>query len=577
MKITSIIGGVTNVKGAFLVGALLLSSQAWAQVLPVGTHAIEEKYRRDQLLGLVDSTVSFTIRPLSSAVLQRNNIFDPDSVFESNATVYSTADGEGYINLMPVGLQYRYNSSFPYGWNDGSMVPSVGGQAMITGGIFAKYKFLTVQFQPEIVVASNQRYEEFAKMPGFGLEWYRMFGNKIDMPEYFGRGGYANAAWGQSSIRLNFDPVSFGFSTENLWWGPGVRNALLMSNTATGFPHLTVNTIRPVETNIGSFEGQLVGGILRASGYPSSYTEESRHHEFWSIEKPDVNRYFSGLVFNYQPKWVPGLTVGHIRTFVVNRSNMNSNLRDFLPFFSPSVDEATYLNDDAVATTTDDFRIQYGSLFFRWVMPAGQFEVYGEYGKNLKPVNARDLIVQSTHSRGYVLGFRKLLPMNFIKAGDIFQIGAEVTQLAFNTSFFQRRDPVPSWYTHHVVRDGYTNRGQVLGAGIGPGSNLQSVQFSWIRGLKQIGLQVERLMNKEDFLYITYGPNDIRRSWVDLGVSAFGDWDFDKIIVSAGLHYAYAHNYRFAFYQSPENTGFWDFEPQDETNFNLRIGISYRF
>lgn len=550
---------------------------ALGQVLPVGTQVLEEKYRRDQLLGLIDSTVSFTIRPLTANALRRQHIFDPDSSFDAKSLVYTTSDGEGYIQLLPASLQYRNNSAFPYGWNDGSMVPNRGGQTSFSAGIFSKYRFLTIQFQPEFVLANINKYDELAAAPGYGWHWYYTFGNRIDMPEYFGKGSYSRAYWGQSSIRLNFDPVSIGLSTENLWWGPGIRNSLLMSNTAPGFPHFTINTTQPVSTPVGTFESQLVGGILKSSGFPPSYTEESKHHELFYVEKPEVNRYFSGLVLSYQPKWVKGLSLGYIRTFVVNRTDMNNNLRDFLPFFRPTVQEVAYLDaDGGTPRVSEDFRIQYNSLFFRWAMPAGRFEVYGEYGRNIRPRNGRDAIVQATHSRGYVLGFRKLLPFNSIRPGDILQLGAEATQLSFNSSYFLMEDPSPVWYTHHVVRDGYTHRGQVLGAGIGPGSNIQSLQVSWIRGLKQIGVQLERLVNKEDFLYSYYHVNDLRRSWVDFGFSTYADWDFDHLIVSLGIHYQYSHNYRFEFYMPP-GSSFWEFEPQDKTNVNIRMGVTYRF
>ncbi|WP_216072810.1 capsule assembly Wzi family protein, partial [Acinetobacter baumannii] len=68
------------------------------------------------------------------------------------------------------------------------------------------------------------------------------------------KGSYLRVLPGQSSIRLSTGPVSLGISTENLWWGPGCFNALLMSNNAPGFLHLTFNTTRPVKTPIGSFE-----------------------------------------------------------------------------------------------------------------------------------------------------------------------------------------------------------------------------------------------------------------------------------------------------------------------------------
>ncbi|MFC3199222.1 capsule assembly Wzi family protein [Parapedobacter deserti] len=546
------------------------------QVLPVGSQVLEDRYRRDQLLGLVDSTISFTIRPLTAAALQRADVFDPDSSLGNSSIIYTMPDNHGYVQLLPASFLYRNNTEYPYGWNDGNMIPAAGGQSKLSAGIFAKYRFLTVQFQPEVIIASNNRYDELAASPGYGWHWYYTFGNRIDMPEYFGKGPYSRAFMGQSSVRANFDPVSIGLSTENLWWGPGIRNALLMSNTAPGFPHLTINTTKPVSTAIGSFEGQFVVGKLRSSGYPPSYTEESRHHELFYVEKPDVDRSFSGLIASYQPRWIKGLSLGWITTKVVNRPDVNG-LRDFLPFVKPEARDVAYLDaGNGAERTSQDYSIDYNSIFFRWAMPAGMLELYGEYGRSLRPHDGRDRMVQAAHSRGYVLGFRKLLPSNWIKAGDLFQLGAEITQLAFNSSYFLNDSPTPTWYTHHVVRDGYTHRGQVLGAGIGPGSNIQSVQVSWLRGFKQVGLQFERFVQKEDFFYSYGHVNDLRRQWVDLGVRAYADWDFDRLIASAGLQYTHAYNYRFEFYMPPGNT-FWEFDPQDKTNITIQIGLSYRF
>ncbi|WP_163277304.1 capsule assembly Wzi family protein, partial [Enterobacter hormaechei] len=67
---------------------------------------------------------------------------------------------------------------------------------------------------------------------------------------------------GQSSFRLNYKVLSVGISSENLWWGPGIYNSLLMSNNAPGFWHLTFNSRKPLKTPIGDFEWQLIGGKL---------------------------------------------------------------------------------------------------------------------------------------------------------------------------------------------------------------------------------------------------------------------------------------------------------------------------
>src|SRR5690606_22942627 len=173
---------------------LLASYSSFSQVLPVGTPVLEDKYRRDQLLGLVDSSISFVIRPLTAAALGRTNLFDPLGDAQSAPYIYEHPDQGGLaVQLLPARFQYQLNSSHPYGWNDGPLVPSKGMQAFLTGGIFAQYKFITLQLQPELMAASTGFYDGMGNLRGYGLEWYRAVGNKIDMPEYFGRNGYARA------------------------------------------------------------------------------------------------------------------------------------------------------------------------------------------------------------------------------------------------------------------------------------------------------------------------------------------------------------------------------------------------
>jgi len=547
-----------------------------AQTLPVGSTVLEDYYRRQQLLGTVDSSVSFTIRPLAADVLGRANVFDPEGVLGDKSYLYRFPGGEGYVQAMPAGLDFHNNGSFPYGTNDGAMVPTRGAQLRLYGGLVAKYRFLTLQLSPEVIYASNMKYDDTPNTPGYGLEWYKAVGNMIDMPAYFGNSVYLRALLGQSSLKASFGAVSFGFSTENLYWGPGRYNSLLMSNNAQGFPHFTVHTNKPVHTPVGSFEGQLVGGILQASGFPPSITRNSIHNEMYYIDKPDVNRYFSGFMATYQPKWVPGLSLGIARSFVVNTDNMKG-VGDYLPFFKPAVKEATYLDAATGAErTSNEVRDRYGSVYFRWVMPAGHLEIYGEYGRNSKPENGRDWMVQPSYSRGYILGFRKLVPLGF-SPGDFLELGAEATELAMNNTYYTSRSKwlYPTWYIHPVVRDGYTHRGQLLGAGIGPGSNVQTASIGWVRGMKRVNLALERFVHNEDFFYMYV--YDVRKSWVDFGWSLHGEWDFNGFLTYLKVQNMHSYNYRHQFMQPADATDFWDFDPQDRNNFLIRLGFAYRF
>jgi len=541
------------------------------QVLPVGTPMLEEYYRRLQLMGSIDSTLSFSIRPLSNAVLQQRDIFNPEP--ESQPTVSSFANNEGYIRLLPVEWKGQAVSTYPYGWNDGPMIPARGFQTYLSAGLYAKYKFLSIQFRPEVVTAQNSSFDTYYGQNEHDWQiWWTRYANMIDAPERFGSGSYTKAFLGQSSIRFNFDPISFGVSTENLWWGPGRRNSLLMSNTAPGFLHATINTTRPIKTAIGSFEGQLVGGKLKASGYtPKELTNDDYHEEYY-WPKPTDWRYFSGLVATYQPKWVPGLSVGYVHVFTVNNRDMGGKIGDYLPFFSSgSTSEQVDINDPTFVSDVEAQDVNI-SIFARWVVPSVQFEIYGEYARNDRSWDLRDLTVSPNHSRSYLLGVNKLVPLQN-QSGDMLQISAEVTQLEPARSV-TLRDTGPM-YQHYIVRDGYTNRGQLLGAGVGVGNNIQSLEVAWLRGLNRIGFQLERLVHNNDFMY--YTTKDLRTNWVDLGVGVDGQLAYKQFLFTTHLQMIRAYNYQYRVQENLSTGDFWRFRAQDKSNLSFSLGAYYRF
>ncbi|QNL51608.1 hypothetical protein H8S90_08565 [Olivibacter sp. SDN3] len=550
------------------------------QTLPVGTTGLEDYYRREQLLGRLDSTLSFNVRPLSQEVLQQHNIFDPTAQQATSNSILWEEEGRGRVQLLPVTWQNQVTSSYPYGWNDGPMVPTTGYQTMFSAGIYASYKFLSVQLRPEVVYAQNSDYLGFRSDDGGTRIRYAQILNRIDMPPYFGEGSYSKAFLGQSSVRLNFHPISIGVSTENIWWGPGRRNALLMSNTAPGFPHITLNTTKPIRTPIGSIEGQFVTGYTRSSGIDPTLRLEEDYTNLYRPKDGIDRRYFQGVVLSYQPKWLPGLSLGLNRSVIINRNNMADGFRGYFPLFnglskSSSLDPET--GEVAANQRRDD---EYFSIFGRWVIPDAQLEVYGEYGRNDASWDFRDLLVQLEHSRAYMIGFRKLVDLHKPE-GDLLQVGMEFTQLEAPKTATLRESL--TWYTHSLVRNGYTHQGQILGAGVGPGNNVQSLDVSWIRGIKQLGVEFERLVHNNDFFYQSYGAayvetfRDPRRNWVDLSIALHGVWDYKNFIFSSKLHFMKAFNYQYAIEENNDPMLYWNYRAQDKGNVQFQLGASYRF
>jgi hypothetical protein len=547
---------------------LAVTSSVFAQTIPVGSlENIEDAYRRQQLLGNDTSNSSFMIRPV---FINKNNQFDLDSeekfgVHDFRTSLYQSKSEQIQLYALPIVWQQQFNSHHPYGWNDGAMVPNKGYETMISAGFFAKLGFVSVQFKPEYVFAQNKDFRQVTEIPEAASfkDIYTLYYNSIDEPARFGDGSYSKFNWGQSSIRINYGPISAGLSNENLWWGPGVRNSLLMSNNASGFKHLTLNTTRPIKTYIGDFEGQIIAGRLEKSGYDAPPGLTLR-------DKPDDWRYLNGIVVSYQPKWVPGLFLGFDRSYVINSKELGTGFLDYFPVFS-ALEKVAYENPDNPKVDFEDAkrRDQRISFFARWVMPESHAEVYLQYGKNDHNKNLRDALVEPEHSRAYILGVRKLIPLNM--QDQYIQFGLELTQMEQGATKTIR--PAGWWYTHGQATDGYTNRGQILGAGIGNGSNLQSLDVSWVSGLKKIGLQVERLVNNNDLLYKS-GAVDGRRHWVDLSFIGKFDWTYKNFILNSQLGYIRSLNYQYALVNNPAD--FWNYGKKDANNLSIKFGLMYR-
>jgi hypothetical protein len=551
---------------------LVLTGKLQSQTLPVGIlENVEDAWRRQQLLGNDKSNSSYMIRPLSIPA-NENISLDADedtyNIANFRKLLYSDKKLKGEVYLLPVVMQQQYNTHHPYGMNDGSMVQAKGYQTQLSGGVFAKIGPLSVQLRPEYVYAQNKTFQKLSDAPN-GVFWNTSIArhyNTIDLPDRYGDNDYSKLRLGQSSIRLSAGPVSVGLSNENLWWGPGNRNSLLMSNNAAGFKHFTLNTTRPIQTYIGSFEAQIIAGKLNQSGVASPSGPEY-------ITKPTDWRYLSGMVLSYQPKWVPNFFVGLDRTFIVNRENRGSSFADYFPIFK-SVKKASYVQGDGSNSDDSAARDQYISFFARYLLPESNAEVYFEFGRNDHSYDIRDGLVEPEHTRAYVVGFRKLIALN--RSNEYIQMGIELTQLEKTKTRDLRASE--TWYNHYQVLDGYTNEGQVLGAGIGPGSNLQSLDVSWVKGLKRIGIQFERLVNNNDlfynFAYASLDKNEyINRHWVDLSVAGKFSWNYKQFILNSQLTYIRSLNYQYQWKTGPKD--YWDWEKQDVNNFQFKVGLMY--
>jgi hypothetical protein len=313
--------------------------------------------------------------------------------------------------------------------------------------------------------------------------------------------------------------VGLGLSTENLWWGPGVRNALLMTNSAAGMPHLFLGTSRPVDVWVGNLEAEVMWGRLT----------ESR---VFDQDPMNDRRLFEALTVSFSPGIAPGLTLGYVRVFVFPNESVS-----FHHYFDPLVQPLfkAFLKSGSDDGGRPDNQLT--SIFFRWAFPAAGLEIYAEFGRDDHAFNLIDLLEEPGHSSAYLLGLQKLFP-----AGPRWvRFQAELAH-TFEMPTLNPSRGTPVFYTHAPEVQGYTQRGQMLGAGIGPQADTQFLAVDWLRQHHRVGFFVERLVRHERYYYdvvSTRPDGTLRRHDLQMTLGLRGAWShgpFDLEWELAGAH-----------------------------------------
>ena len=495
---------------------LLLSIQfsSTGQNIAIGT--IEDQYSRNlQLLGTLDLDISFSVRPLSRYVYKGTL---GDSLLKEFTSLKKIPQNKG-LYASGLHLDYEGNTSRPFSWNNGTMLNAKGAQYRISSGLLYHSKLLTVNIMPEFISAANKPYEVSVFYGNPTVEKYKKF-----FP-------------GQSYIQFNLGKkVGMGYSNENLWWGPGQFNSLLMTNNAPGFGHLFFSSRAPFKTPIGSFEWQLISAGLDQDSMMSS---EVYHQQIAPYTRKW--RYLNSILISYQPRFLPGMFLGFSRNvqFYGNFADTlrSGFLKNYLPIVAAFFEKE--INTQRGLVNGQDYRDQQAAILMRYVMPKSKFEFYFEYGFNDFKDNLRDLIIDVQHSSAYIIGFKKIVPLT---SNRFYSIAGEITQMGQSADFIVRN--AFNWYKHEDVKQGYTHLNQLMGAGSGLGNNLQQILLEYYFGKNKIGFKLQR---------IDYDParplttlNQIWLSpkpWIDIAAGPTFHKMFKKLGVRGEMQFVQSNNY----------------------------------
>jgi Capsule assembly protein Wzi len=491
----------------FLI-SLILPLFAFAQVNFEAGSEEESTLRDFQLLYVIPSNYSFTVRPtiypLVDSSIWDKGYFIPMQSFKNifNNKIFS-------IKVLPISSRAQINTHSSWSRNNGDFLYSKEFQQILNTGVELNSKLLDLRIAPDVLYTGDKSFE-----------------NKI------------NTLGGQSMVRLKAgNLIGLTAGTQQLWWGPAVFNSLMMSNNAPGFPHLALHTLKPLQLPIGTIEFQLVGGHLKnKSDWPME--------NFGSLSIDQVlpnnvasKRYFSGFNFAFQPVFIPGFTIGINRMFqyyLSDQSRQGNFIQTYIPVitsvFKNKAGGNNGLDEDARN------RDQLVNIFARYLFKEHHLEVYGEFGWNDHKYNLRDLASNPDHAAAYNIGLRKVIP---IKPKHFYTLEAEVTQMAPTNSDIARGSG--NWYVHGGVREGYTHYGQIIGGGVAPGDNTATLRFSRTTDKFKQSILIERYQHDPQFHAI---------KWTDWCVGVRHMQHVNSFTVAAGFDVVNRKNFN----HQPGNT-----------------------
>lgn len=422
-----------------------------------------DRLRSHQLVSGVESGGSLLLRAASSLTLP----------------LVGATSGWRAALLYPQFL-WVTNSSLPFSQNNGSLWAGKGLSTRTLVGFKVEGAHSRFIVAPEIILSANSDWPLFRDFfgppfpPGKSQYAFPYYVGRftIDQPMRFGNRPIRRLDLGQTTALWSVGDMEAGFSNESEWWGPGIRNAIVLSNNAPGFPHVFIRTAHPIHTRFGGVEMRwLVGGLTESPYFDTVSTNNTRS--------------LAAIATTLQTRWDPNLSVGFARSVYSTATGWGQVPSRWFDVFART-------NRDARDTTRTQ-KDQLFSLFARWVFPEDGVEIYGEWGRRELRPSLRDLLVAPNHTQGYTLGLQW-------RGGQwrdgSFRLQSEITQLEQSATF--RDGPTGSWYTSTRVIQGFTNRGEMLGASIGPGASSQWLAVDYMNAAWRLGAFAGRIRWNQD-------------------------------------------------------------------------------
>lgn len=441
---------------------------------------------------------------------QNNNLGTKKTLWKSSAenTNWFTNGLNRSVALKIYGPEWfnSYNTAAPYGQNDGALWQGKGYNTSLTAGVRLEAYGFEVTVKPQVAFSQNLGFEI---MPGvYGSEYSYFWAGNIDLVQRYGDSSFWTFDWGDTELRWSWNTLTIGFGFQSPWLGPAWLNPMLGSNNSGTYPKFDIGLRRTKVTlpwlgwYIGDIEGRIWCGKLSESDY-------------FDNDSSNDYRQLTGFSIAYSPAFLPELT------FSINKISIARWDEKSIKYLNP------FYDTNAVEDQKCSFAVD---LLF----PAVGFEFYGELG--LDDYNARGF-ANPFHTAIYTIGAKK--EISFFQKFSYFKKFNIRPEIIFEWNNFEMsQDFQLQWhymgyYSHGLIKQGYTQNGQIIGAGSGYFGNSQYLALRTYFSKGDITFFIH--FNKPDTNYLNNKGIDTKEDdWQKEGKKQHDQWGYYKAIRTFG-------------------------------------------
>lgn len=441
---------------------------------------------------------------------QDNNLGTKKTLWKSSSenTNWFTNGLKRSVALKIYGPEWfnSYNTAAPYGQNDGALWQGKGYNTSLTAGVRLEAYGFEVTVKPQVAFSQNLGFEI---MPGvYGSEYSYFWAGNIDLVQRYGDSSFWTFDWGDTELRWTWNTFTIGFGFQSPWLGPAWLNPMLGSNNSGTYPKFDIGLRRTKITlpwlgwYIGDIEGRIWCGKLSESDY-------------FDNDSSNDYRQLTGFSIAYSPAFLPELT------FSINKISIARWDEKSIKYLNPFYD-------------TNAVEDQKCSFALDLLFPAVGFEFYGELG--LDDYNSRGF-ANPFHTAIYTIGAKK--EISFFQKFSYFKKFNIRPEIIFEWNNFEMsQDFQLQWhymgyYSHGLIKQGYTQDGQIIGAGSGYFGNSQYLALRTYFSKGDITFFIH--FNKPDTNYLNNKGIDTKEDdWQKEGKKQHDQWGYYKAIRTFG-------------------------------------------